>query len=427
MNNFFNIKKCRICGNPDLTAVLSLGQQYLASSFVKNNSLNTSRIKIPLTLMLCDKKRNNSACGFVQLKETVNRDLLYKDYFYRSAVNPLMRQALREIVYDISKRIKFKKGDCILDIGCNDGTMLTYFPKKAVRLGIDPAINIDRSSLDKSIVVATDYFSREKALKLSHGSFFKCITSIAMFYDFDNPNDFVSKIKSILAPDGIWCIQLSYLPASLRSLNFYDICHEHLGYYSLNTLINLMKRHSLYVFDASVNNVNGGSLRVFIAHNNTNKTVSVNLDKLLLSEKKLNLHNVKTYDDFSRRINNLKKVTRDFIYSENNNRGLSIGLGASTKGNVLLQYFGINKKMLPYISERNTEKVGLKTLGTDIELISEEKARLLNPKAMVVLIWFFKEEIIKRERIYLKNGGKLFFPMPYPHIITKDGEKTLQI
>ncbi|MDP3764310.1 MAG: class I SAM-dependent methyltransferase [bacterium] len=427
MNGFYkNIKKCRICGSGNLTPVLSLGKQYLSSSFVKDNSVEKmSQIKIPLTLLLCDRNRNNLACGLVQLRETVNRDLLYKNYFYRSAINPLMKKALKNIVNEVMEKVEFKKGDHILDIGCNDGTMLSYFPKKTVRIGIDPASNIDRSWLDKSISVETDYFSKEKAIKLSRGSLFKCVTSIAMFYDLDNPISFVNEVKSVLALGGVWCIQLSYLPTSLKTLNFYDICHEHLGYYSLGVISNLMSTQDLKIFDASLNSVNGGSLRVFISHKNDNRPISVGLKKLYAAEKKMGLYSPETYKSFGAKIDNLKEITKDFILSEKKNGGLVTGLGASTKGNVLLQYFGINKKMLSFISERNSEKVGLRTLGTDMELISEERARELNPSAMLVLIWFFKDEIIKRERNYLKNGGKLFFPMPYPHIITKKGENQL--
>lgn len=425
-NKYYNIKKCRICGNTDLATVLNLGRQYLASSFVKNNPTNnTNNIKIPLTLVMCNKKNNDSACGLVQLKETLNRDLMYRDYFYRSAVNPLMKQALKDVVADIKSKISFKKGDHVLDIGCNDGTMLTYFPRNTTRIGIDPAQNINRAVLDKSVRVAMDYFSKEKALELSRGRLFKCITSIAMFYDIDDPNGFVSEIKSVLAPDGVWCIQLSYLPTIIKSLNFFDICHEHLAYYSLEVINNLMPRHGLTVFDASLNDVNGGSLRVFIS--NKKRAPSAGFKKILASEKKLNINSIKTYEDFSTRIDNLRKITRDFILAENKNKGLVVGLGASTKGNVLLQYFGINKKMISFISERNPEKVGLRTLGTDIELISEEKAREINPRAMFVSIWFFKDEIIKREQNYLKNGGKLFFPMPYPHVVTKNGEEKLNL
>ncbi len=427
MNNLYgNVKKCRICGNIKLARVLQLGRQYLASSFVRDNSTEPmSRIKIPLTLVLCDNNRDKSACGLVQLKETVNRDLLYRNYFYRSAVNPRMRRALADIVDELLTKVVIKTGDCVLDIGCNDGTMLAYFPKKALRIGIDPARNIDRSGLDESIIVAADYFTKKKALELSRGSLFKCISSIAMFYDLDDPNAFVSEVKSILAPEGVWCIQLSYLPSLLRTLNFYDICHEHLAYYSLEVLNNLMARHGLYIFDASLNDVNGGSLRVFVSPQGSRRPVSRNFKKLYAAERKIGLADPKTYRSFAVKIAGLKRATRGFILSEIKNKGSVIGLGASTKGNVLLQHFNINKKLLPFISERNSEKVGLLTLGTGIKLISETEARRLKPSAMLVLIWFFKSEIIRREQSYLRAGGKLFFPMPYPHVVTKSGQYKL--
>ena len=418
-----NIRKCRICGNHELITVLNLGRQYLSSYFVKNNLMSKlSAKKIPLTLVLCDRGKNSSACGLVQLRETVDRDLMYREYFYRSAVNPMMRVALRNVVSDLRARVDFKKGDCVLDIGCNDGTMLTYFPKYLNRVGLDPAQNIDRTGLDKSIVVATDYFSKEKSLQLSGGALFKGITSIAMFYDLNDPNDFVSEIKSVLDQEGVWCIQLSYLASSIKTLNFYDICHEHLTYYSLKVLGNLMAKHGLYIFDATVNDVNGGSLIIFVTHSRNQRPVSANLRKLSLLENRLALADASTYRVFAKKIENLKMTVRNFIKEENRNGGLVVGLGASTKGNVLLQFFDIRKNMLPFISEWNPEKVGLRTLGTDIELISEQKNRSLNPNAMLVLIWFFKDEIIKREKSYLAAGGKLFFPMPRPHIVTKEGE-----
>ncbi len=420
------VPKCRICGNTDLTEVIKLGEQYLASSFVADNSKEElSKIRIPLTLVLCDRSKNKSACGLVQLKETVDRDLMYRSYFYRSGTNPMMREALQDIVKEISQKTSLNPGDHVLDIGCNDGTMLSYFPANTVRLGMDPAQNIDISGLDKSITIIRDYFSGPKTSKASGGAKFRSVSSVAMFYDLDDPNAFVSEVKSILAPDGVWCIQLSYLPTTLETLNFYDICHEHLLYYTLQVLENLMKRHDLYIFDASLNAVNGGSLRIFVTHKDNPRPISAALAAIYKKEKEMDLFEAETYRKFERKIEDLKKTTLDFIKAEKEKGGMVIGLGASTKGNVLLQFFGIDKTMVPYLSERNPEKVGLKTLGTDIELVSEERARELKPSAMLVLIWFFKDELIKRERPYLEQGGKLFFPMPYPHVITKNGEEKL--
>lgn len=415
-----NISKCRICGNSQLKEVLNLGEQYLSSSFVKSNETDEfSKTRVPLTVLLCD------VCGLVQLKETVDRDLMYRSYFYRSGVNPMMRDALADVTRDIKAHASLKEGEAVLDIGCNDGTMLTYFPITMRRIGMDPAQNINRHSLDSSITVIEDYFSADKARAANDGNFFKAVSSVAMFYDLDDPNAFVAEVKSVLAPGGTWCVQLSYLATTVQTMNFYDICHEHLLYYSLRTLKFLMEKHGLKIIDASLNDVNGGSLRFFAVHADDARQASPAFQEIEKVEELLGLVEPVTYERFNESIQNLKRITIDFIAAERKNGGLVVGLGASTKGNVLLQYFGITKDTLPVISDRYAEKVGLRTLGTDIRVVSEEEARDMKPSAMLVLIWFFKEELLKRERQYLEDGGKLFFPMPYPHVVTKDGEKRL--
>ncbi len=414
------ITKCRICGNEKLQQVLNLGEQFLSSQFVKNNEAEElSKIRVPLTLLLCD------VCGLVQLKETVDRDLMYRSYFYRSGVNPMMRDALADVTRDIKAHANLAAGDSVLDIGCNDGTMLTYFPITMRRIGMDPAQNINRSSLDPSITVIQDYFSAEKARAANDGNLFKSVSSIAMFYDLDSPNQFVSEVKSVLAPGGTWCVQLSYLATTVETLNFYDICHEHLLYYSLRTLKYLMEQHDLKIIDASLNDVNGGSLRFFAVHKDDPREVSEGMRKIEQAEQALRLSKKATYEQFAASIEKLKHTTLDFLEAERGAGGLVVGLGASTKGNVLLQYFGITKEMLPAISDRYAEKVGLRTLGTDIRVVSEEEARDMHPSAMLVLIWFFKDELLKREKDYLDDGGKLFFPMPYPHVVEKGGERRL--
>lgn len=413
MKFFTNIKKCRICSSSSLVSVVKIKKQFIASTFVKTNIKNPkSKIKIPMTLLLCKK------CGLVQLKETVNPGLLYESYFYRSRVSDTMKRDLQDVVTDVCKNANLKEGDSVLDIGCNDGLMISMFPKNLKRIGIDPAQNIDWSNLDKSISIVNDYFPSPKLKNKS----FKIITTTAMFYDLDDPNKAVKQIKKMLEKDGVLCIQVSYLYDTIKDMNFYDICHEHLEYYSLKTLSYLMKKNKMEIFDASTNAVNGGSLRIMVGHKESNRKKSRNLEYLLLKEKVLHLENPETYDTFSKLIKINTSRVRSYI---ENQKGLVIGLGASTKGNVLLQLCNISKKLIPYISERNSFKVGLRTLGTDIELISEEKARKLKPSCMFVIPWNFKEEILNRENEYIKNGGKLLFIMPYPYVIDRNGETKL--
>lgn len=413
MKNYTLITRCRVCGSKKLTRVVRIKSQYIASTFVKTNKDNPkSKIKIPMTALLCEK------CGLVQLKETVEPDLLYAQYFYRSHVTKTMSRDLKTVVDDALSRVKVKKGDAVLDIGCNDGTMIAMFPDSVKRVGIDPAKNIDWSHLDKSITIVNDYFPSEQLAKYR----FKVITSTAMFYDLNNPNKAVQDIKDLLDDDGVLVIQVSYLYDTIKDMNFYDFCHEHLEYYSLKSIMYLMNKNGMSVFDASTNAVNGGSLRILVAKKEVKRPVSDNVKYLLLKEKVLHLEDRETYKVFEKLIAYSTKRVREYIQKQ---IGLVIGLGASTKGNVLLQICGITKKMLPYISERNPEKVGLRTLGDDIELISEERARALKPSCVFVIPWNFKTEIVDREREYLEAGGTFLFIMPYPYVLTKNGEMRL--
>jgi len=418
--HYKNIKNCRVCNSEDLAEVVKIEDQYLSPTFVKSNVDNPlSKIRVPHTLVLC------GSCGLLQLKETVDPDLLYKQYFYRSAVSDTMRRDLREVVDDVLSRVDLEEGDVIVDIGANDCTMVSWFPDECVRIAVEPAENIDWRNVDPSITIVNDYFSGESISPALDGRKVKIFTSCAMFYDLDDPNNFVADIKNSLDKEGIYCIQLSYLPAMLRNINFYDICNEHLEYYSLHTLNRLMNRHGLDIVDAKENEVNGGSVRVMITHMERGLVKSKNFNDLVDIEKSMNLSDKQTYINFHEKILDLKTKIKRTIGEEVKSGNFVIGLGASTKGNMLLQLFGIGKETIPYISERNPDKVGLKTLGTDIELISEAQARELNPSCMLVLPWYFKNEIVARERKYIQDGGKLLFPMPYPHIVHKDGETNL--
>ncbi len=410
MKYYSLISVCRVCRSKKFIPVVRIKPQFIASTFVKTNKDNPkSKIKIPMTALLCGK------CGLVQLKETVEPDLLYEQYFYRSHVTKTMSRDLKTVVEDALSRVTVKKGDAVLDIGCNDGTMVAMFPDSFKRVGIDPAKNIDWSHLDKSITIVNDYFPCDALKKYR----FKVITSTAMFYDLNDPNKAVRDIKEILADDGVLCIQVSYLYDTIKDMNFYDFCHEHLEYYSLKSIMYLMERNGMSVFDASTNAVNGGSLRILVAKKEAKRPVSDSVQYLLLREKALHLEDPETYKIFEKLISYTTTRVREYISKQ---KGLTIGLGASTKGNVLLQMCGITKKMLPYISERNPEKVGLHTLGDDIELISEERARQLKPSCIFVIPWNFKAEIVDREREYLEAGGKFLFIMPYPYVLTRDGE-----
>jgi hypothetical protein len=425
------LQRCKICGSSALTDVISIAPQFLSPTFTRSNEEEgeLAKIRVPLIMTLCDRGKNPDGCGLLQLREEVEPDLLYRRYFYRSATSETMQNDLRDVIADIRSRVALNAGDIVVDIGANDCTTLGFYPADLRRVGFEPARNIDWSGVEKSITVINDYFNAAAFRRHFGGAKARAVGCNAMFYDLPDPNGFTVEVKDILAPDGLWCIQLSYLPFMLTNMNFYDICHEHLSYYSLAALQNLMARNDLVVVDASTNAVNGGSLRAFITHAENAAMQSVagrdNLAKLLDAEKDLKLEDPQTFRSYFGKIEDLARRVRGYLDAELKSGKRVFGLGASTKGNVLLQLFAITKEMMPYISERNPEKVGLRTLGTDFELVSEERARELKPSTMLVLPWYFKNEIVAREHDYLAKGGKLLFPMPYAHVVTAQGEIAL--
>jgi len=424
--NISYLTSCKICGNKKLKKVIELNEQYISATFVKSNKENDlTKIKTTLNLMLCMQGENPKNCGHLQLHEIVNPDLLYKNYFYRSGTSDTMRKDLKNVIESILKIAQPKKQDIVIDVGSNDCTMLNYYPEGLTLVGFEPAQNIKFIDEGKKIKVIPNYFNY-KDFNKNFEKKAKIITSCAMFYDLENPKKFVSDINEILDEDGIWCVQISYLLLMIKNLNFYDICHEHLSYYTIDTFDKLIEQFNLKIFYAETNDVNGGSIRFYVCKKKCNKydkkEFQIKLSKLRDEEEKYQLNKEETFFKFQKTIDGLKSKVNSYIDNVLKEKKIVIALGASTKGNILLQYFGLGKDKIPFTSERNPSKVGLRCLGTDIELISEDKARQLKPTAMLVLPWYFKEEIIKREKKYIEEGGQLLFPMPFPHVITKDGE-----
>ena len=401
---------------------MSINEQYLSSNFVRNNTNNSLKnIKTKLTLVMCKSK----TCRHVQLKEIIDQDLLYRKYFYRSNTSKMMRNDLKDVVKSVSSIVKPYSGMVVLDIGSNDNTLLNFYPKKTELYGFEPARNIKKIKSKKKIKVINNYFNFNEYSKIVNKKS-KIITSCAMFYDLPNPNKFVSDIKKVIDDNGIWCVQISYLLLMIKNMNFYDICHEHLSYHSIDSMERLLKKNDLKIFKLETNHVNGGSIRLYICKNECEiydkKENYRKIKRLKIEEENFKIKNKKIYRSFDNKINIYKKKVLTLIKNIYHKKQKIIGLGASKKGNILLQHFGLNKKHIPFISERNKEKVGLRCIGTDIELISEKAARDMKPNYMLVLPWYFKKEIVNREKNYLKKGGKLLFPMPYPHLVTSKRE-----
>ncbi len=406
---------CRVCGGP-LDPILSLGDQYV-STFLKPEQPDGP--KAPLELVLCEQ------CRLLQLRHTVSGDLMYENYWYRSGTNQTMRSALADISGEASKLVHLKPGDSVLDIGCNDGTLLgSYTVPGLYKIGFDPAQNLavfSRTVADKVLVGFFDAerFLADPDLREARP---KVVTSIAMFYDLEDPNKFVSDIQSIMHPEGLWIVQMSYLPLMLKQNDFGNICHEHLEYYSLQSLEYLLHLHGFSIVDAQLNDVNGGSIRALIRNRsadlstfgdeNYRKQAGDRVSKLRESEAQLELDRTTPYREFAERVEGIKNQVCDFIKDQVEREKKVFVYGASTKGNTMLQYFGLDKSVLKAAAERNPDKWGMVTVGTRIPIISEADARAAKPDYFLVLPWHFIEEFKAREHVYLSSTGKFIVPLP---------------
>jgi len=409
---------CRICNSTQLSTIMSLGEQHIAAYTPRDSDPNPVLDKFPLELIRCTE----FDCGLVQLRHSTPGDVLYERYFYRSGINKTMTENLKEIAIQAISKVELQDNDIVLDIGCNDGTLLKNYQGKNLRsVGIDPAKNMTEFSKECGADIIVDYFNSKSFTDHYSDEKAKIITSISMFYDLEDPNQFVSDIVNILAKEGVWVIELKYLPTMIFQNAFDNIVHEHIEYYHFSVIEYMLKKHGLKAVDVSLNDSNGGSVRVFVKH--ANQLVDENSEKRLLdlrsSEKKLNLNTAQPYEDFFQRCKELKNKTMSFIKNEVRNGKKIHAYGASTKGNTILQYYELDDKLIDAIADRNPDKWYRKTIGTNLEIISEEKSRSLKPDYFLSLPWHFLEEFREREQDFFKNGGKFIVPLPDFKIIEK--------
>ena len=400
------IKKCRNCKNNKLTNLFTLGKLSFTGKFPKNK--NTNIKKTELTLVMCTK------CTLVQLDTNYNLKYLYgPDYGYRTGINKTMRDHMEEVKTILLKKLKLKKGDFILDIASNDGTLLNFFNKNLKRIGIDPLVNKYKKFYKNINYKISDFFSAKKILKRIPNKKFKIITVLSVFYDINDPNLFFKDMNILLDDDGILLLEHADLMSIVRLKMFDTICQEHLVYYSNKVIIEMAKKNNLRVFDIKTNNINGGSTQYFICKKDSqHKIKSKLISSILKKEKKMKFGNKKTFLKFFNQINYIKSRTIKYLDKIISTKRTIHGYGASTKGNVLLQYFGISRKHIKFIADRNPKKNNHYTPGTKMKIITEARSRKLLPDFYFVLPWHFKKEILKREKKLIKKGCKFIFPLP---------------
>ena len=400
---------CRICGNPSLTSVFDLGKQFLQGQFVKEGISDPPKRTVPLELVWCDVTKNQSACGLLQLSNTVPSSILYSKYWYRSATNTTMRNHLKSIVDEIIPMLP--EAASILDIGANDGYLLSCYPTSYQRYAVDPSNAIDEIS-DETIIKIKDVFPTDKGNMQNVK--FNAITAIAMMYDLEFPQYFIQSVRNSLRPDGIFVFEMSYMPTMMKMNAFDTICNEHIEYYSLDVIEYLLNIADMKLVNVTLNDTNGGSIRC-TATPKTNNSILVNeeaLDRLRLLEFELSLDTPEPYKDFALKS---KILSYDLMWQIERivKDGKTIHLyGASTKVNTLLQFCQLDKNLIPYAADRNPDKHNTYTLGTNIHIISEEESRAMKPDYYLVGPWHFRQEILIRERETILAGSTFIFPLP---------------
>lgn len=409
-------RTCRVC-EAELDSVISLGEQFVSDFPLPTDGDGTAA---PLDLVLCRR------CRLLQLRQTVPGELMYRNYWYRSGTNQTMRDALADIAHKAETLIHLKEGDAVLDIGCNDGTLLAAYETGGItRAGVDPAENLAQHSRKVADHVIVGFFDTETVEADPRiGSLHpKIVTSIAMFYDLEDPRKFVRDIKRVMDPEGLWIVQMSWLPLMLREHELGNICHEHLEYYSLQSFEYLLRLEGFEVVDVEVNAVNGGSMRAHIRNKSANpelfadatyrQLAQTRVQSLRDQEAGMALGEAGPYEEFAFWAERIKNDVVTFVRDQVRGGKRVYVYGASTKGNTVLQYYGLDSSVITSAVERNRDKWGRVTVGTRIPIISEEQARAEKPDFFLVLPWHFLREFQQREHEFLRAGGRFIVPAPH--------------
>jgi NDP-4-keto-2,6-dideoxyhexose 3-C-methyltransferase len=404
--------KCRICGNPQLVEVLDLGTQALTGVFPKTKTQAVTAG--PLRLVKC--MGGKDACGLLQLQHTYHLKELYGDnYGYRSGLNAGMVVHLWAKVAKILERVKLPHDALVVDIGANDGTTLQAFPKKAYTLiGIDPTGSKFKAYYPEHIQLITEFFSAETLHRHVGDRKASVITSFSMFYDLEEPLKFVQEIREVLDDEGIWVFEQSYMPMMLRKNSYDTVCHEHLEYYALKQVKWLLEKVGMKIVDVEFNDVNGGSFSVTAAVKSSNHAESVQVGEILQIEAQEGLDTLVPYHEFARRVADSKASLRDFLKKTRKSGNSINGLGASTKGNVLLQYCNVTESDVDQIGEVNRDKFGSFTPGTLLPIVSEEEMLASKAEYLLVLPWHFRTFFQRYPKL---AGRTLVFPLPELEVV----------
>ena len=407
LKQYKKIKSCRICGGSLTENVLDLGDQALTGVFTK---IGAAVPTCKMSLSMCQD--NN--CGLVQINEVYDMDLLYGDHYgYASSLNASMVDHLKHKAKALQSKLPLDDGDIVVDIGSNDATTLSFFPSNVRKIGVDATGSKFFTNYKKiNAELVPEFFPSKRLTDALAGDKVKIISSYSCFYDLPDPVKFARGIAAHLCTEGIWCLEQSYLPTMLKTNSFDTVCHEHVEYYRLLDIQNICNAVGLRIFDVAFNNINGGSFSVEVVHKNSVRKTSSGIEKILKKEKDTDWST--EFKEFRVRVDQNKLNLLEMLSALKAKGKRIVGLGASTKGNVLLQHYGITTEHIDCIGEVNKEKFGCQTPGSSIPIVSEDHLLDEEPDYFLVMPWHFKEFFLRSKKF---KGRTLIFPLPEVEVI----------
>lgn len=410
------IRKCRFCGNKSLISCFDIGDQYLSSIFPESLDYKNHFKKYPMNLVLCEK--TETSCGALQLEHSLDMTDMYEEYPFTSSTNSSMPKILKDVLDSALEYVIPSRHDLVLDIGGNDGTLLSFLDHIGCELlCMDAAKNVQPMFESDNYTHVRGYFNK-KSYKHSTSKKAKLVFSIAMFYHLYDPVQFSKDVAECMDDDGVWVIQMAHLPSMIKTNMYDNIVHEHVGYYGTDHMRWFMEKAGLEIFDVTLNDVYGGSYRIFVKKKGCRKyPVNQRFHDEIKKDQDMGIYDPNTYHLMMDRVNKTKTELVS-LCKKIKNQGKSIWIyGASTKGNTILQFCEINHELIDAAADSNPFKIDKYIIGTDIPIKNEIEMRAAKPDYLLALPYSFLKGFMKREKGLIESGTKFIVPLPSVRIV----------